>query len=56
MPQSNQCIECAHYQSQAACDAFEKIPYEIISGEVDHDKRYEGDHGIQFEPIKEPKK
>lgn len=50
MPQSDQCLLCAHYRiGMHKCDAFpEGIPVEIFTGLVDHSKPYPGDHGIQF--------
>ena len=40
------------------CKAYPKdtedgIPHEILMGDHDHKEPYKGDHGIQFEPIKE---
>ena len=47
---STQCISCTHYRMGGRCEAYpEGIPYEIISGQVDHKKPYKGDNGIQFE-------
>jgi hypothetical protein len=38
---------CTHYQGLLQCDAFpERIPQEILSGEVDHRKPSPGDGGI----------
>ena len=52
MPQSDQCILCAHYQMGGTCDAFpDGIPGEIFDGRVDHAQPYAGDHGIQFKPL-----
>ena len=36
------------------CEAYpDGIPYVILNGEHDHTEPYEGDNGIQFEPIEE---
>lgn len=52
--QSDQCLECKHYEGMHVCKAYpEKIPMEIFTGQHDHTEPYEGDNGIQFEPIKE---
>ena len=51
MPISNQCLTCRHYHLGGACDAFKKIPSEIVTGEVDHREPYPGDNGIRWEPI-----
>lgn len=52
------CLNCVHFhrenRSGMFCDAFpdgEGIPLEIVEGEHDHKTPYEGDHGIQFDPI-----
>lgn len=48
---SPQCITCKRYHFEAACEAFpDGIPYEIISGQVDHAKPYNGDGGLQYNP------
>lgn len=51
------CMSCAHFHEDAdglVCDAYpEGIPDGILTGESDHREPYPGDHGIQFEPIKE---
>ena len=49
------CILCKHWhsenQSGFTCDAFAAgIPFDIVTG-VGHDEPYEGDNGIQFEPV-----
>jgi len=46
---SQQCISCIHYRMGSKCDAYpDKIPYEIISGQVDHKRPYKNDNGITF--------
>ena len=49
------CPDCQHKKLNApSCDAFPAgIPAEILSGHNPHTAAYPGDHGIQFEPIKE---
>lgn len=49
------CMKCVHlYENKPGewgfrCAAFPNgIPEEIMTGEVDHTKPYEGDNGIQF--------
>lgn len=45
------CYGCKHLKPDLACDAFpEGIPEPILQSEADHQKPYEGDGGIQFEP------
>ena len=53
--QGSQCLECKHFLGARGeklglrCEAFPNgIPEEILSGEVDHTKPVNGDHGIQF--------
>lgn len=53
------CMKCKHLQETPPgewgyrCAAFPHgIPKEIFAGEVEHNKPYEGDNGIQFEPLK----
>ena len=47
-----QCVNCKHLRAPIQCDAFKVIPDEIfITGEHDHTQPYDGDHGIQFEPV-----
>lgn len=50
------CFDCKHLDEFSfdplKCQAFpEGIPEEILTGEHDHSKPFEGDNGIQFEPI-----
>lgn len=52
MTTSNQCLTCIHYHLGGSCDAFEKIPSVVFTGEHDHRKPYPGDKGIQWEPAK----
>ncbi len=51
------CLDCRHFVDEKGplkCAAFpEGIPEEILNGEVDHHEPYEGDHGIQYEPIED---
>tara|TARA_Y100000310_G_C20545884_1_gene745551 strand:- start:904 stop:1101 length:198 start_codon:yes stop_codon:yes gene_type:complete len=52
-----QCDECRHLKRNIAeysygykCKAFpDGIPYEITSGQHDHNKPFPGDNGIGFE-------
>jgi len=47
-----QCAFCKHLNGPRKCDAFAVIPDVIfITGEHDHTQPYEGDNGIQFEPV-----
>lgn len=49
-----QCLKCRHIDFGKGCDAFpDGIPYDILSGQVDHSKPYPGDNGIRFEERKE---
>ena len=50
------CWKCAHKRlGFASCEAFPRgIPKTILIGEFDHRKPFEGDNGIQFEPLPEP--
>ena len=46
------CVFCKHQIRQRECAAFgEAIPLEIWNGDNNHRQPYEGDTGIQFEPI-----
>lgn len=47
------CFLCKHHNKKNydVCKAFPNgIPNEIIIGELLHDKPYQGDNGIMFEP------
>lgn len=45
-----QCASCKHYNKDLKCDAFPSgIPDEILTGVVDHNNPYPGDHNIRFE-------
>ena len=47
-----QCHNCKHYKRDSiACDAFPRIPIEIYTNDHDHRQPFEGDNGIQFEPV-----
>jgi len=50
--ESDQCIICNNYQMSQTCKAYNKIPFEIFSGEHDHRKPFPGDNGIRFEEKK----
>jgi len=51
------CLDCRHFldapnKGGFICEAFsDGIPKRILVREVDHREPYEGDNGIQFEPI-----
>jgi len=47
------CMKCKHIIELDKCKAFDFIPEIIWNGENDHSEPYEGDNGIQFEPIEE---
>jgi len=48
------CQTCKHYVGDKACFAYpDGIPDKIFSGDELHDEPRKGDHGIQYEPIKE---
>ena len=51
------CNTCKHFiNNTLTCKAFpERIPNDILDGKANHKKPFEGDHGIQYEPIAEPK-
>lgn len=52
MSQSYQCLLCKHFSfASEGCAAFPTgIPAEILSGQHDHRKAYDGDGGIRWEP------
>ena len=55
---SFQCIFCKHLydlkNKKPSCEAFPMgVPREMLTGEADHRKAYEGDNGIKFESIDE---
>lgn len=44
-----QCFRCRRKRDNTlSCDAFSKIPYEILSGKADHRKPFPGDGGKRF--------
>ncbi len=49
------CMKCKHLfenkpgEWASVCCLPNGIPEEIMTGEIDHTKPYEGDNGIQFE-------
>lgn len=46
------CLICKNFYYRGTCEAFPLgIPEEIFYGKVEHREPYEGDNGIQFEPI-----
>ncbi|MDR1563888.1 MAG: hypothetical protein LBS74_02915 [Oscillospiraceae bacterium] len=48
-----QCNKCKNYFGFGKCKAFpEKIPPELLSDEIKHNKPYPNDNGIVFEPKK----
>jgi len=52
MNYSNQCLLCKNYTLGGTCLAFpDKIPYEIISGEFDHQNPFPNDRGVRFESV-----
>lgn len=47
---SVQCLGCRHRAAGLTCEAFPQgIPESILTGLVDHSKRYKGDRGIYFD-------
>ena len=49
--QGIQCVGCKHYKLRRKCRAYDIIPMEIYDGSRSHEKPYDGDKGIRFEPI-----
>lgn len=54
-----QCASCKHFDRQARgvrrCAAFPAgIPTPILTGDADHTRSYQGDHGIRYERADEP--
>ena len=48
------CVDCKNYRDKLKCLAFsDRIPKEMLIGRNDHTEPYEGDNGIQFEPIED---
>lgn len=49
------CITCKHKaKTRIVCNAYPQgIPEELLTGKVVHKTPYKGDHGIQYEPIKQ---
>lgn len=53
------CMHCEHFDFMSdinlpTCTAFPKgIPWGIWREEIDHEKPFPGDHGIQFGKIKD---
>ena len=49
------CVLCKHkHLGKNTCAAFSNgIPPHILSGKFDHFEPYDGDHGIQFEPVED---
>jgi len=46
------CCKCVHYLGRANCVAFpERIPKELLTVEISHDKPYPGDGGYLFTPM-----
>ena len=47
------CNECIHRKAgEIKCNAYpDGIPRNILTGKIDHRKKYINDNGIRFEPI-----
>lgn len=45
----SQCERCVHWHGADKCDAFDRIPLEIMGMQFDHTEPYPGDKGIHFE-------
>lgn len=53
-PMCSWCNRFNGYEPIMTCRAYpEGIPQEIINNLVDHRKPYKGDHGIQYEGVKD---
>ena len=54
-----QCSNCKHFHKDnfkiTTCSAYspERIPFEIISNQIIHDKPYKQKNNIVFEPLEE---
>lgn len=48
------CLGCKNYIKPKQCAAFDnyQIPQEIWESKFDHRKPFDGDNGIQFDPIR----
>ena len=46
------CLTCKHWVGGGVCLAFpDGVPDPILNAENDHIQPYDGDNGIQYEPI-----
>jgi hypothetical protein len=47
-----QCSTCLRYRGSLECDAFPRgIPEDILTGQADHTKPYEGDSGKRYKAV-----
>lgn len=47
-----QCLVCKHYRGQKKCRAYpDGIPSPLLYNKALHTEPYEGDNGIQYEPV-----